>query len=166
MTSPVTVREAKKDDLPEVAKLAARLVRMHHALDPDRFMSFEPLEEGYAWWLGKELGNKDAVVVVAEMDTRIVGYAYGRNEERNWNDLLDAHGKLHDVFVDDAARRHGAATALVDEVVRRLAAMGAPRVILLTASKNTGAHRLFEGLGFRPTMIEMTRETDVAKKTS
>jgi ribosomal protein S18 acetylase RimI-like enzyme len=35
---------------------------------------------------------------------------------------------------------------------------GAPRVVLGTAEQNEPAQRLFERLGFRRTMVEMTRE--------
>jgi ribosomal protein S18 acetylase RimI-like enzyme len=35
---------------------------------------------------------------------------------------------------------------------------GAPRVVLWSAAKNDGAQRLFEQLGFRRTMVEMTKE--------
>ena len=38
--------------------------------------------------------------------------------------------------------------------------VGAPRVVLWTADKNQGAQRLFTRLGFRRTMIEMTRELE------
>lgn len=48
--------------------------------------------------------------------------------------------------------------ALVEECVRWLAGRGAPRVLLWTAAPNEAARRLFEQLGFRQTMIEMTRE--------
>jgi RimJ/RimL family protein N-acetyltransferase len=33
-----------------------------------------------------------------------------------------------------------------------------PRVVLWTADRNTDALRVFERLGFRRTMVEMTRE--------
>jgi len=39
-----------------------------------------------------------------------------------------------------------------------LRSIGAPRVVLWTAEKNDPAQRLFTRLGFRRTMIEMTRE--------
>jgi len=39
-----------------------------------------------------------------------------------------------------------------------LESRGAPRVVLMSASRNEGAQRLFERLGFRRTMVEMTRE--------
>jgi hypothetical protein len=39
-----------------------------------------------------------------------------------------------------------------------LRSIGAPRVMLWTAEQNDSAQRLFARLGFRRTMIEMTRE--------
>ena len=39
-----------------------------------------------------------------------------------------------------------------------LASRGAPRVVLSTAFRNEAAQRLFERMGFRRTMVEMTRE--------
>lgn len=158
----LTVRPATRADLSEVARLAARLVRLHHGFDPQRFLCMEPLEPGYERFLAGELADDDAVIFVAvaqgEVGERVVGYAYGRLEPRDWNELLDACGKIHDVFVDESARGHGAAAALVEAIVARLEAKGAPRVVLLSATPNVAAQRLFAKLGFRPTMVEMTRE--------
>jgi hypothetical protein len=39
-----------------------------------------------------------------------------------------------------------------------LAGRGMPRVLLWTAPQNDSARRLFDRLGFRQTMVEMTRE--------
>jgi RimJ/RimL family protein N-acetyltransferase len=44
-------------------------------------------------------------------------------------------------------------------MLARLEALGAPRVVLLTAWQNDGAQALFEKAGFRRTMVEMTRES-------
>ncbi|APR81327.1 Histone acetyltransferase HPA2 [Minicystis rosea] len=158
MLSNPTIRPAARADMPAVARLAAKLVRFHHALDPHRFMCMEPLEPGYERWLTRELGDPEAVIVVAEREGVVIGYAYGRVEERNWNALLDAHGALHDVFVDEAARARGVGEALVESVCARLRALGAPRVVLHTATQNVAAQKLFAKMGFRSTMIEMTRE--------
>ena len=49
---------------------------------------------------------------------------------------------------------------LLEETCKRLAEMGAPRVVLSTAAKNEGAQKFFEAMGFRRTMIEMTRELE------
>jgi ribosomal protein S18 acetylase RimI-like enzyme len=158
MPDDLTVRPAAATDMPAVARLAARLVRQHHAWDPQRFLCMEPVEPGYERWLTHELDDEDAVIFVAERAGRVIGYAYGRLEERDWNALLDAHGGLHDVLVDEAARGAGVGAALVEAVCARLRALGAPRVVLMSAAPNVAAQRLFARLGFRSTMVEMTRE--------
>src|SRR3954454_10117439 len=103
----VVVRAARTEDLEQVGRVAAQLVRLHHAWDAQRFMVVEPIEQGYRWWLGKEMANKEAVVLVATIGEAVVGYAYGRLEERDWNALLDVHGALHDILVDENARNGG-----------------------------------------------------------
>lgn len=157
MAEDIVVREIREGDLDRVAALAAKLVRMHHAIDDKRFLCVEPVEKGYRWFFGREMKDPDAVILVAELGGAIAGYAYGCLEERNWNDLLDACGKIHDVWVEDDARAKGLGERLVTETIARLEAKGAPRVVLLTAASNERAQRLFEKLGFRRTMVEMTR---------
>ena len=146
------------DDLPAVCRLAAELVRQHHRLDPPRFLLVESVEDGYSWFFERELKRKGALILVADIEGKIVGYAYGTLERRNWNDLLDACGKLNDLFVDPTGRRRGVGRALAEEMLSRLGARGAPRVVLLTAWLNPDAHKFFEAIGFRRTMLEMTAE--------
>jgi ribosomal protein S18 acetylase RimI-like enzyme len=110
--------------------------------------------------LGKELKNARAVVLVGELDGKVVGYCYGGLHERDWNALLDEHGGLHDVWVDPAARKSGLGRALVDAMIAALKDLGAPRIVLMTATQNEPAQRLFASLGWRATMLEMTREID------
>ena len=155
---PVTVRPATARDVPALGRMGAALARQHHAFDRSRFMLPDDLEGGYRAWLGRELAQPDAVVLVAEDAGAPVGYAYGRLEERDWNALLDRCGYFHDLWVDVAARSRGAGRLLAGEMARHLEALGAPRVVLLAASQNLAAQRLFERLGWRPTMVELTRE--------
>jgi ribosomal protein S18 acetylase RimI-like enzyme len=163
------VRAVTRADLPAVGRLAAKLLRYHHALDPLRFISVTDPEQGYARFLGGEMDDPNAVVVCAVRGGsgeagEIVGYAYGTLEGRDWNMLLDAHGALHDVLVDESARRSGVGAMLVLDVCRRLGEMGAPRVVLSTAVQNREGRALFGKLGFRETMVEMTREAEEPPK--
>ena len=160
MLDDLILRPARRDELPAVARLAAKLVHLHHALDERRFFVADKIEEGYAWWFGREIDRADVVLLVAVRADVIVGYAYGRLEERDWNQLLDACGALHDLWVEEAERRHGVAAALVEATVAALVAKGAPRVVLHAAAGNATARALFARLGFRQTMVEMTREAD------
>ena len=115
-------------------------------------------EEGYAWFLDTQLREEDVVVFVAERESSIVGYVYAGLEPQSWKELREACGFIHDVVVDESGRRSGVATLLMEAAIGWLRERGAPRVMLWTAQQNDGAQRLFDRLGFRRTMVEMTRE--------
>jgi GNAT superfamily N-acetyltransferase len=155
----VRIRRATDADVPALGRLGASLMRLHYTYDPQRFMAprGDP-EEGYAWFLGSQLREDDAMVLVAERKGDIVGYVYAGLEPLSWKELREAAGFIHDVLVDDAHRRGGVAAALLEGASEWLKSRGAPRVMLWTAEGNHAAQRLFEQAGFRRTMIEMTRE--------
>ncbi|HVI74434.1 MAG TPA: GNAT family N-acetyltransferase [Anaeromyxobacteraceae bacterium] len=154
----VVIRPARPQDLPAMGRLGAALAAVHHAFDPERFFVVENMHEGYAWWLGKELANRRAVLLVAARGRRVVGYAYGRLEGRDWNALREPCGHAIDLVVEPDARGRGIGRKLAQALFDALAALGAPRVVLETAARNRRAQALFGSLGFRPTMLEMTRE--------
>jgi ribosomal protein S18 acetylase RimI-like enzyme len=158
MSDVTHTRPAAAADLPVVARMAATLVRMHHALDPGRFFVEEPIEPGYEGWLRREIRREGAIVLVATRGERVVGYAYGTLEGRDWERLLDAHGAIHDVFVEEAVRRDRVGEILVEAITTALFAAGAPRIVLSTAARNEGAQSFFRALGFRPTLLELTRD--------
>ena len=159
MPDAIAIRRATKVDLPALGRLGALLLRTHYQFDPLRFMApgSHP-EEGYAWFLGTQLREEDVVVFVAERESSIVGYVYAALEPQSWKELREACGFIHDIVVDESGRRSGVATLLMEAAIGWLRERGAPRVVLGTAQRNDAAQRLFERLGFRRTMIEMTRE--------
>lgn len=154
----IRVRSMVAPDLPQVGVLAGKLVRMHYAFDPKRFFLPVDPEGGYARYFATQLDNDDVILLVAEDDEGICGYVYARLEPRSYNELLDACAKLHDIYVEDRVRRRGVGSTLLRETFRRAEVKGAPRIVLLTAAQNECAQRLFARVGFRTTMLEMTRE--------
>jgi ribosomal protein S18 acetylase RimI-like enzyme len=160
MTNDILVRRAQPADLAGAARLGASLALMHHQSDPARYFLPEDAERGYAWWFAKELQRPAAVVLVALRGTDVVGYCYGAAEERDWNLLIDRHGVIHDLFVAEDARRLGVGAQLLDSMLRELEALGAPRIVLYTMVSNEQAQDLFRARCFRPTLLEMTRNTD------
>jgi ribosomal protein S18 acetylase RimI-like enzyme len=153
------IRRAEARDLEAVGRLGARLLCEHHQFDRTRFMAPRGnTEEGYAWFLGTQMQRDDAVVFVADRDGQVVGYVYAGIEPQSWKELREEAGFIHDVYVDEPARRGGIATALLEAAAAWLAERGMPRIVLWTAARNESAQRLFERLGFRHTMTEMTRE--------
>lgn len=153
------IRPAETRDLPALGRLGAELLRAHHEFDALRFIPpGEDPEGGYAWFLGTRLEEEADVVLVAERDGRIIGYVYAGVEPMSWKELRDEAGFIHDLVVDPAERGSGVGAALMEQGIEWLRRRGVARVMLWTAQRNQAAQRLFEGHGFRATMIEMTME--------
>jgi ribosomal protein S18 acetylase RimI-like enzyme len=153
------IRTAEPRDARTLGELGAALMRIHYAFDPQRFLAAgDHAERGYASFLRSQLDDDEAIVLVAERDGRIVGYVYAGLEPMSWKELRGPAGFIHDVVVEEASRGSGAGRALMEAAMTWLKERGAPRVVLCTADRNEGAQRLFAALGFRRTMIEMTRE--------
>lgn len=156
------VRPAEPRDVPTLGRLGGALVRLHHGWDALRFIAPSAnVEQGYGRYLRGLIDDENAVVLVAalpESPDEVAGYCYGAMRGHDWEMLLAAHGAIHDVYVDERARRRGVGRALVLAACAALEAKGAPRVLLSTATANVEGQALFASLGFRATMIEMTRE--------
>jgi GNAT superfamily N-acetyltransferase len=153
------IRRATVDDDVALGRLGALLLRTHHGFDERRFMApGRNPEAGYGAFLCSQLDDDDVAVFVAERDGDVIGYVYAGLEPRSWKELREACGFIHDVAVEEAGRRLGVASALVEAAAQWIKARGSPRVVLWTADRNDAAQRLFERLGFRRTMIEMTKE--------
>jgi ribosomal protein S18 acetylase RimI-like enzyme len=153
------IRSATTDDGPALGRLGALLVSVHHGFDPLRFIAPSPqTPQGYGRFLTSRVGREEAVLLVAEAGTDILGYVYGALEGPDWMALRGPAGVIYDIIVDPAHRQQGVGKQLLSDALAALTARGAPRVVLFTATPNETAQRLFAGFGFRSTMIEMTRE--------
>jgi ribosomal protein S18 acetylase RimI-like enzyme len=155
------IRAAAPGDLEAIGRLGALLVGEHHHFDERRFIAATPdTPRAYASYLGTQLANSKVVILVADHDGKVVGYAYAGMEGWDYMQLRGPAGALYDLVVDPAFRGHGIGRVLLERVIAELGARGAPRVVLSTAEQNNAAQRLFARAGFRRTMIEMTRELD------
>ena len=155
----ITIRRAEPRDAAALGRLGAMLMRTHYAFDPQRFLApREGAAAGYASFLRSVLDSEEDCVFVAEHDGEISGYVYAALEPLSWKELRGPAGFIHDVAVSEDARRSGVATKLMNAAMDWLRDHGAPRVILWTSTSNDHAKSLFHGLGFRDTMLEMTRE--------
>jgi ribosomal protein S18 acetylase RimI-like enzyme len=155
----IVIRRANQSDLPALGRMGAQLLQTHYSFDSQRFMApGRNPADGYAWFLGSQLDQKDVVIFVAERSGTVVGYVYAGIEPKSWKELREMAGFIHDVVVEESSRRLGVAQQLIEAASDWLRAHGAPRVMLWTAEQNAAAQRLFARLGFRRTMIEMTRD--------
>ncbi len=155
-----TIRDMRPEDLQAVGRLAGRLVRLHHDYDPRRWMMPDGIEAGYARYFASQLGQPETVLVVATHGSEIVAYAYAAVEERNWAELRDRCGRLHDLFVVESARRQGLGRAMLRECICRLSALEVRLIVTTTAWQNEPSQALVRSLGFRPTVVELAKDLD------
>lgn len=111
------------------------------ALDADCF------EPGIAYPAGEmrgflALATREAVV--AESGGALAGFCLGY---RAPSDV----GRVITLDVRAGMRRGGIGTALLEEIMERLALAGAREIVLEVDVRNPGAIAFYEGLGFRPT---------------
>lgn len=156
----IEVRPATAADQEALGRFGGALMRQHHAADPRRFIQVESPEAGYGRFLVSRLSAPGSLVLVAEHDGAVVGYIYADVESTNWMDLRGPCGVVHDVYVDEGARRLGAGRALMRAAIEWIRSRGQSQVVLLTKTGNEHAQRLFRALGFRPTMVEMTLDQE------
>ena len=150
----VTIRQATPGDAKQIAEFAMKLVDQHLAYDPVRFARIATLE-GMAWFYGGQTGAENAAVLVAEIQDRVVGFAYVLYEDKNYAELAVSAAHLHDIYIDEGARRTGAGQQLIDAAVDFARKHGASKLMLSVAAKNVAAQSFFEQAGFEPTMHEM-----------
>lgn len=157
------IRPATPADVPALGRLGTMMVQMHYDLDPLRFIAPRPgTEKGYGGYLGSQIGQPDSVLLVADEDGKILGYAFGHVDDYDYPSLRGPAGVVEDILVDPAQRGRGIGPRLLDALLDELTRRGVPRVVLSTAERNEVAQRMFAKAGFRRTMVEMTRESPPA----
>ena len=135
---------------------------MHRDFDARRWMCPDGIEEGYARYFASQIALPGTLLLVAEEEATgaLLGYLYAGREERNWIELRDACGRLHDLYVVEKARQHGIGRSLVSEAIAQLRAMGEKQIVFTSAWPNQVIRDILATRGFRPTAVEMTMDLD------
>ena len=150
----VAIRRAMRKDARTIAGFALKLFDQHRQYDSRRFAEIASIE-GAEKFYGSQTENKNAAVLVAELENKIVGFAYLAYEAMDYSNLLENAVWLHDLYVDETARRQNAGSLLIEEAVKIAEKFGADKLMLSAAAKNLYARDFFERGGFKETMVEM-----------
>src|SRR5262245_31295006 len=126
-----TIRTATESDREILGRFGSALMRQHHMDDPRRFIQVNHPEAGYGHFLVSQLANPSSLVMVAETAGAVVGYIYADVESTNWMELRGPCGVVHDIYVDDPARRLGAGRELLRAAIAWIRAKGRTQVVLL-----------------------------------
>ena len=153
------VRPATAEDVPAVLPMVADQAALHRAWDAAKFGYIDHPERMYENWLASRAVDPRAVFLVATADSgRIVGFLVATVERELPIYRLAEFGFIHDFFVDPAYRNEGAGRLLVTRAIEAFKSIGVSQVRGDTAAANEPARALLEGVGFRPSVVEMLIE--------
>jgi ribosomal protein S18 acetylase RimI-like enzyme len=154
----VRVRQATPEDVPSLVALFQELDRMQ--ADWRVFTPRPGFYDEVGLKYREAMGNRDAVVLVAEDDEgEVVGMAYGEahvpsrfSDER----ALEVSG----VVVRAGYRGRGVGHELLREAATFAGARGIDWIEIKTFTPNQGAMAFWEGLGFTSRVVQMTTSTE------
>lgn len=134
---PVTIRRATSDDLDLVAPLFDAYRRFYaQPGDLPRARAF----------LQERLQHGESAILLAQLDDRTIGFTQlypmfsSVRTARLWI--------LNDLYVDEHARRHGVARALLDAAAEFAREQGAAGLMLETSRDNAPARALYRAAGW------------------
>ena len=151
------VRQATPDDVPALVALFQELDRMQSdwRVFTPRPGFYDEVGEKYR----ESIEKQNAVVLVAEDDTEVVGMAYG--EIRIPSRFSDERAlELSGVVVRSGFQGRGAGRQLVHEAARFAHERGVEWIELKTFSPNQSAMEFWDSLGFTPRVVQLTQSTD------
>jgi GNAT superfamily N-acetyltransferase len=155
----VVVRRATKQDADKIAEFSVALAEQHYGYDQVRFSRLITVEGAAAYYGGRSEAE-NAAVLLAEIEGRIVGFAYMEYEPVLYAELATKVAWLHDIYVEPDAQRSGAGGKLIQAVEEEAKRQGANKVLLSVAVENEKAQQFFQRSGFRTTMYEMMLPID------
>jgi ribosomal protein S18 acetylase RimI-like enzyme len=154
----VAIRSATAADLPAILPMVAQTCAFHQRIAPAKYPFLPEPEKRYINWLARQINEPRSVFLVAQLDQCLVGFLIADVEAEIPIYTVKEYGFIHDVWVDEDARRHGVGRALILEMVARFRAIGVPQIRLDVVATNTSAEQLFASCGFAVATKEMIAE--------
>lgn len=155
----VIVRRAEERDLDDLAVMIERFYRFNEEFDP-AWAVVSNARERAAELARRYIKAEDSIVLVAEVDGRVVGFVRAEVRERP---ILESGriGVLVELYVHPQYRRRGIAGMLVREASRQLAARGITVLGAEFPSANVIAKSFYEKHGFRPYLNVYIKDVEV-----
>ena len=152
----MTVRRAETRDIPRIGELLYQVCNVHAAGRPDLFVAgARKYTDGQLEDILNE--NDRPVLVAADEDDRVVGYAFCQLQEGGKHHALHDVRTLYidDLCVDETCRGQHIGTVLYEAVLALARERGCYNVTLHVWNCNAPAMRFYEHLGMQCRQMEM-----------
>ncbi|CAG4976727.1 unnamed protein product [Parnassius apollo] len=146
--SPVTVRDARRDDLLVIHRMIHELATFEGMPDGPQLSVADLEEDGFdsspPWYF----------LLIAEHEGEIVGYAMCNRAYSSWTRRAFY---LEDLYVVPSLRRAGVGRVLLQELCTRALSCGVQRVDWHVAANNQAARKFYARLGARDLQLSEGR---------
>ncbi|HEV8122207.1 MAG TPA: GNAT family N-acetyltransferase [Candidatus Polarisedimenticolia bacterium] len=160
----MTIRIAADADRGGILECMDALQNYERSVEPDR-ADPEDVVEPYVNDLLAKRHNGTVEILVAEIDTRVVGWI-GVVAQYTSEDILERHRKfayITDLIVLEACRGRGVGRRLLEAAEAYAASKGARRLKVGVLAANGAAHRVYAAAGFRDYEVILAKEIGVDK---
>ncbi len=161
----VIVRNATKDDIPEITRMVKEFEKEHYKLVSSKIPELEPvlrLSKDYykkeLGWITKCLRARKARVLVAEMDGKVVGYGVFSIKKQPPICALSEYGHISQLYVKPRFRGRGISSALFEAAREWFQKKGVKWMDIGVHFGNDRALDIYRHWGFIPRHITLWRK--------
>lgn len=153
----MTIRFACEKDIPQMLDLLLQVGEVHHQIRPDLFLAGAQKYDEAA--LKRLLKNPDRPILAAEVDGKMVGYAFCILQITKDDPVLCDRKVLYidDLCVDENHRGRGIAGALYHRALELARELSCDAVTLNVWWGNDNALRFYENCGLQKQKIGMEK---------
>ncbi len=159
----MNIRKAKVKEVPKLAKLGVELIKYHHELDPF-FAPSKNIESSYKTYFKKCVYSPKSLLLVAEEEGKIVGYALGTITSRPPVFKERKIGYIDDMFVVKEYRRSGVGKEFLNELFKWFKNKKAKHTEITVHTKNFIGRKAWENFGFEEYCTKLLIGTKTREK--
>ncbi len=150
------ILEAREADIPLLIELNNELQELHINWDHERYKKANKKE--IAEWLGKLLKNKSVKILIAFIDSEVVGYVVAKVIKREENVFIypSQFIEIDQIVVTEKWRNKGVGRGLIEEIKRHAKKIGINTLSLAVFARNSNAIDAYRRMGFESEGIKMT----------
>ena len=154
----IVVRPAEIADVANLVALNRVVQAIHVAADP-AFFRGDAETADLSTFFAERVSSEDSVVLLAEQDSRAMGYIWFDIQERAMTPFTHALKRMsiHHLVVHEDARRRGIASALMGAAKVAAVSGGVREIVLNTWSFNEKARAFFHVAGFEAFSFTMRK---------
>lgn len=153
------IRKPNDQDIEQVTKYGLILLKQHSDLDP-YFTPLKTVDVLYRKYLEGFLDSADKLLLVAEKNGKLMGYAAGEIQTRPPLFEITKNGYINDVFVDEEFRKRGIANMFLKELKTWFKSKDIQYIELSVHAKNEIGKKTWAKFGFDAFEIKELVEMD------